>query len=83
MAFDRTGNLQLSDLVTSRVRAILVQPPTLVAAPDSLRFDAQSGGAPPALPQKYRGDGVDSKRSLCPEEAELATSWAAGVARDG
>lgn len=50
LAFDRNGNLLLSDLTSARVRAILVQPPALAAAPQSLQFAAPSGGAP-ALPQ--------------------------------
>jgi uncharacterized protein (TIGR03437 family) len=47
MAFDQNGNLLLTDLNTSRVRAILVDPPAIKSTPISLQFTASSGGAPP------------------------------------
>src|SRR5262249_39840985 len=47
MTFDQDGNLLLTDIRSSRVRAILALPPSVTSAPHSLQSTAQSGGGQP------------------------------------
>lgn len=52
LAFDKDGNLYVTDQYNFRIRKIVFNPPVLSAAPASLAFAATAGGAAPA-PQTF------------------------------